>query len=243
MSWPAPPTSMPPYAAARRPCPAGPAPPRPSGPTRMHRFAAVLAGHGRGVRLRRVAAGGKPHPADPGFDVPGTVDNTAFFAGAARHLEGRAAGEYSGDHTSTSAASRSASSARSRRGTTRCRWPPGRSCPAIAAGNTIVLKPAELTPLTSLMFAQAGTEAGHPGRRRQRRHRRRARRPASTWSATPASRWSPSPARPRSASGSMEIAAATVKRRAPGARRQGARSWCSTTPTSRPPSTARSPAR
>ncbi|MFK4273373.1 aldehyde dehydrogenase family protein, partial [Streptomyces milbemycinicus] len=34
--------------------------------------------------------------------------------------------------------------------------------PAIAAGNTIVLKPAELTPLTSLMFAQAATEAGIP---------------------------------------------------------------------------------
>ncbi|MFD8958192.1 aldehyde dehydrogenase family protein, partial [Streptomyces anulatus] len=34
--------------------------------------------------------------------------------------------------------------------------------PAVAAGNTIVLKPAELTPLTSLMFAQAATEAGIP---------------------------------------------------------------------------------
>jgi betaine-aldehyde dehydrogenase len=34
--------------------------------------------------------------------------------------------------------------------------------PAIAAGNTIVLKPAEITPLTSLMFAQAATEAGIP---------------------------------------------------------------------------------
>ena len=34
--------------------------------------------------------------------------------------------------------------------------------PAIAAGNTIVLKPAELTPLTALMFAEAATEAGIP---------------------------------------------------------------------------------
>ncbi|MBK3588067.1 aldehyde dehydrogenase family protein, partial [Streptomyces sp. MBT57] len=34
--------------------------------------------------------------------------------------------------------------------------------PAVAAGNTIVLKPAEITPLTSLMFAQAATEAGIP---------------------------------------------------------------------------------
>ena len=34
--------------------------------------------------------------------------------------------------------------------------------PAIAAGNTIVLKPAELTPLTSLMLAEAAAEAGIP---------------------------------------------------------------------------------
>ncbi len=35
------------------------------------------------------------------FDVPGSVDNIDFFAGAARHLEGKAAAEYSGDHTSS----------------------------------------------------------------------------------------------------------------------------------------------
>jgi acyl-CoA reductase-like NAD-dependent aldehyde dehydrogenase len=34
--------------------------------------------------------------------------------------------------------------------------------PAIAAGNTIVLKPSELTPLTSLLFAEIGTEACLP---------------------------------------------------------------------------------
>lgn len=34
--------------------------------------------------------------------------------------------------------------------------------PAVAAGNTIVLKPAELTPLTSLLFAEAATVAGIP---------------------------------------------------------------------------------
>jgi betaine-aldehyde dehydrogenase len=34
--------------------------------------------------------------------------------------------------------------------------------PAIAAGNTVVLKPAELTPLTSLLFARAATDAGIP---------------------------------------------------------------------------------
>ena len=48
------------------------------------------------------------------------VDQIRFFAGAARVLEGRAAGEYMAGHTSAgSGASRSASSARSPRGTTR----------------------------------------------------------------------------------------------------------------------------
>ena len=34
--------------------------------------------------------------------------------------------------------------------------------PAVAAGNTIVLKPAELTQLSSLLFAEAATAAGIP---------------------------------------------------------------------------------
>ena len=74
----------------------------------------------------------------------------------------------------TSAASPSASSARSRRGTTRCRWPPGRSSRRSPRATRIVLKPAELTPLTSLMFAEAAQRGGHPGRRGQRRRRARA---------------------------------------------------------------------
>ena len=106
---------------------------------------------------------GKPIRLATRFDVPGTIDNVAFFAGAARNLKGKAAGEYSGDHTSNDAPrANRRGRARSRRGTTRCRWPPGRCCPAIAAGNTIVLKPAEITPLTSLMLAEARTEAGIP---------------------------------------------------------------------------------
>ena len=46
---------------------------------------------------------GKPIRLATEFDVPGTIDNTAFFAGAARNLEGKAAGEYSADHTSDGA--------------------------------------------------------------------------------------------------------------------------------------------
>ena len=56
--------------------------------------------------------------------------------------------------------------------------------PAIAAGNTIVLKPAELTPLTSLLFAQAATDARASPTVSSTSSPAPARRPASTSSAT-----------------------------------------------------------
>ncbi len=105
---------------------------------------------------------GKPVKLSEEFDVPGSVDNAAFFAGAARHLEGRSAGEYSPDHTSVvrrEPIGVVGSIAPWNYPLQMAAW---KVLPAIAAGNTIVLKPAEITPLTSVMFAQAATEAGIP---------------------------------------------------------------------------------
>ena len=105
---------------------------------------------------------GKPIRLATEFDVPGTVDNIAFFSGAARNLEGRAAGEYSADHTSVirrEAIGVVGSIAPWNYPLQMAAW---KVLPAIAAGNTIVLKPAEMTPLTSVMFAQAAHEAGIP---------------------------------------------------------------------------------
>ncbi|MBM9503955.1 gamma-aminobutyraldehyde dehydrogenase [Actinacidiphila acididurans] len=105
---------------------------------------------------------GKPIRLSTGFDVPGTVDNTAFFAGAARMLEGRAAAEYSPDHTSyvrREPVGVVGSIAPWNYPLQMAAW---KILPAVAAGNTIVLKPSELTPLTSLMFARAATDAGLP---------------------------------------------------------------------------------
>ena len=105
---------------------------------------------------------GKPIKLTTEFDVPGTTDNVAFFGGAARNLEGKAAGEYSADHTSVirrEAIGVVGSIAPWNYPLQMAGW---KILPAIAAGNTIVLKPAELTPLTSLMFAQACADAGLP---------------------------------------------------------------------------------
>ncbi|MFD8630974.1 MULTISPECIES: gamma-aminobutyraldehyde dehydrogenase [unclassified Streptomyces] len=128
----------------------------------LHRLAAVLAEQAEDFAYAESLQCGKPIRLSTEFDVPGTIDNTAFFAGAARHLQGQAAGEYSGDHTSyvrREAIGVVGSIAPWNYPLQMAAW---KILPAIAAGNTIVLKPAELTPLTSLMFAQAAKEAGLP---------------------------------------------------------------------------------
>ncbi len=128
----------------------------------LTRLAAIL--DERAPELARVESrqAGKPIRLATEFDVPGTIDNVAFFAGAARHLEGLATGEYSADHTSSirrEAVGVIGSIAPWNYPLQMAGW---KILPAIAAGNTIVLKPSELTPLTTLMFAQAATDAGLP---------------------------------------------------------------------------------
>ncbi|WP_439812714.1 gamma-aminobutyraldehyde dehydrogenase [Streptomyces sp. P9-2] len=129
----------------------------------LHRFAAVVAERAEDFARAESLQCGKPLKLTREFDVPGTIDNIAFFAGAARHLAGRSAGEYSGDHTSyvrREPIGVVGSIAPWNYPLQMAAW---KILPAIAAGNTIVLKPAELTPLTSLLFAQAATDAGIPG--------------------------------------------------------------------------------
>lgn len=97
-----------------------------------------------------------------GFDVPGTIDNIYYFAGAARQLGGLAAGEYGTGGTSMirrEAVGVIGSIAPWNYPLQMAAW---KILPAIAAGNTIVLKPAESTPGTSLLFAEAAVAAGIP---------------------------------------------------------------------------------
>jgi betaine-aldehyde dehydrogenase len=96
------------------------------------------------------------------FDVPGSIDNVAFFAGAARQLEGLASGEYDATHTSVirrEPVGVVGSIAPWNYPLQMAMW---KVLPAIAAGNTIVLKPAEITPLTTLMLAEDAAAAGIP---------------------------------------------------------------------------------
>ena len=95
-------------------------------------------------------------------DLPFTLDNLRYFAGAIRHLEGKAAAEYSGSHTSYVR--------REPLGVVgqvspwnyplwMAIWKIG---PALAAGNSVVLKPASATPLTTVLLAELAAEAGVP---------------------------------------------------------------------------------
>lgn len=101
---------------------------------------------------------GKPRPALARTEVKGIVNQIRFFAGAARNLEGRASAEYARNHTSWIR-----------------REPIGvigqitpwnypmvmatwKFAPAIAAGNTVVMKPSDTTPAVTLLLAEIAAE-------------------------------------------------------------------------------------
>ncbi|WP_039936263.1 gamma-aminobutyraldehyde dehydrogenase [Streptomyces himastatinicus] len=128
----------------------------------MLRWADLLQARGEELAATESRIGGKPIKLARGFDIPGVIDNVRFFAGAARNLEGRSAGEYSGEHTSSirrEPLGVIGSIAPWNYPLQMAAW---KVLPAVAAGNTVVLKPSELTPLTSVMFAEAAGEAGIP---------------------------------------------------------------------------------
>lgn len=105
---------------------------------------------------------GKPIRLTTGFDVPGSIDNAVYFAGAARHLQGAAAAEWDGTHSSTvrrEPIGVVGSIAPWNYPLQMAMW---KMLPAVAAGNTVVLKPSELTPLTALMLAEDCAAAGMP---------------------------------------------------------------------------------
>ena len=128
----------------------------------LAKLAELVAANAEVFIAEEVSQTGKPVRLATEFDVPGSIDNIAFFAGAARHLEGKATAEYSADHTS--------SIRREAVGVVGTITPWNyplqmavwKVLPALAAGCTVVIKPAELTPLTTLTLARIATEAGLP---------------------------------------------------------------------------------
>ena len=130
--------------------------------TALTSFARLLGERAEEIAQLESRIAGKPIRLAREFDVPGTIDNVAFFAGAARNLEGKATAEYSGDHTSSIRREPVGVVGSISPWNYPLQMAAWKILPAIAAGNTIVLKPSELTPLTTLLFAEIATEAGIP---------------------------------------------------------------------------------
>ncbi|WGW12013.1 gamma-aminobutyraldehyde dehydrogenase [Saxibacter everestensis] len=128
----------------------------------LHSLAAELGKRAEELARIETEQTGKTLRMSTEFDVPGSIDNAQFFAGAARHLQGQAAGEYSAEHTSMvrrEAVGVIGSISPWNYPLQMAAW---KILPAIAAGNTIVLKPSELTPGTTLLMAEAARDAGIP---------------------------------------------------------------------------------
>lgn len=97
---------------------------------------------------------GKPYSAALNDELPAIADVFRFFAGASRCMGGSAAGEYLPGHTSMirrDPIGVVASIAPWNYPLMMAAWKLG---PALAAGNTVVLKPSEQTPLTALKLAE-----------------------------------------------------------------------------------------
>jgi betaine-aldehyde dehydrogenase len=118
------------------------------------RMADLIEERGEEIADLEAADAGKPRGAVLEDEVPVMADNLRFFAGAARCMEGRAAGEYMEGHTSfirREPVGVIGQIAPWNYPLMMAVWKIG---PALAAGNTVVLKPAETTPVTTLKFAE-----------------------------------------------------------------------------------------
>jgi 1-pyrroline dehydrogenase len=123
----------------------------------LHRLADVLDEHGEELAQLESLNVGKPLMASRD-EMPFSADNLRFFAGAARNLEGKSAGEYIKGYTSMIR--------REPLGIVAgiCPWnyplmmAVWKLGPAIAAGNVQILKPSEQTPLSLLRFMQLAQE-------------------------------------------------------------------------------------
>src|SRR5262244_999022 len=101
---------------------------------------------------------GKPVGITMADEIPPLVDEIQFFAGAARILQGTSAGEYLAGHTSVLRREPIGVCAQVTPWNYPMMMAVWKFAPAIAAGNTVVLKPSDTTPVTTLMLAEIAAE-------------------------------------------------------------------------------------
>ncbi|WP_348787820.1 gamma-aminobutyraldehyde dehydrogenase [Leifsonia sp. NPDC080035] len=101
---------------------------------------------------------GKPRATLVDDEILLSVDQIRFFAGAARNLEGRSAGEYMKDHTSFIRREPIGVVGQVTPWNYPLNMAVWKFAPALAAGNTTVLKPSDTTPLSTLLLAEVASE-------------------------------------------------------------------------------------
>ncbi|MPY81979.1 MAG: aldehyde dehydrogenase family protein [Actinophytocola sp.] len=124
----------------------------------LNKFADAVEGRADELVAAEVANCGKPAKLTKDDEIFQVLDALRFFAGAARNLEGKAAGEYMAGHTSWIRREPIGPVGQ----ITPWNYPMAMAAwkigPALAAGNTIVLKPSDTTPLTTLLLAEIAAE-------------------------------------------------------------------------------------
>jgi betaine-aldehyde dehydrogenase len=101
---------------------------------------------------------GKPRGTLVDYEIMPSVDQIRFFAGAARNLEGRATAEYARDHTSSIRREPIGVIGQVTPWNYPLNMATWKFAPAIAAGNTVVLKPSDTTPASTLLLAEIAAD-------------------------------------------------------------------------------------
>jgi betaine-aldehyde dehydrogenase len=101
---------------------------------------------------------GKPVGLTMEEEIPMMLEQIRFFSGAARCLEGKSAGEYLAGHTSFVRREPIGVCAQITPWNYPLLMAIWKFPPAVAAGNTVVLKPSDTTPVTTLMLAELASE-------------------------------------------------------------------------------------
>jgi betaine-aldehyde dehydrogenase len=106
---------------------------------------------------------GKPIELTRTEEIPPSVDQIRFFAGAARLLEGRSAGEYMAGHTSYVRREPIGVVGQVTPWNYPMMMAVWKFAPALAAGNCVVLKPSDTTPVSTALMAEIAGEFFPPG--------------------------------------------------------------------------------
>ncbi len=124
----------------------------------MLKFAAAVEERAQEITEVESKNTGKPVALTLSEELPPSVDQLRFFAAAARLLEGRSAGEYMRDHTSMIRREPIGVCAQVTPWNYPLMMAVWKIGPALAAGNTVVLKPSDTTPASTLLLAEIASE-------------------------------------------------------------------------------------